>query len=143
MYEMRRYTDEYLDDVILAWKMTQPLAHPFLPEDFQKQELISIETIYLPNADTWVIANDERAVGFIALIGNEVGGLFLHPSYHGQGFGNLMMDHAAELHKKIVLDVFEKNVIGRGFYASYGFKQIERKTHEPTGEAVLRLEYVV
>ena len=37
------------------------------------------------------------------------------------------------------LDVFQRNAIGRAFYASYGFHEIGRHAHAETGEAELRL----
>ena len=49
------------------------------------------------------------------------------------------MDKAQELHGDLVVDVFEKNTVGRAFYAKYGFELIEDKIHEQTGEKVLRL----
>ena len=124
-----------------AWNNTQGIAHPFLPEDFQTQEKINIKELYLPNADTWVVEDDNEVVGFIALIGNEVGGLFLQPPHHGKKLGKMMMDKAQELHGDLVVDVFEKNSIGCDFYTQYGFNLIERKFHEETGESILRLKF--
>jgi len=138
---IRQYKDTDLEGVLSSWKNTQEIAHPFLPEDFQAQELINIKELYLPNADTWVVEENNVVVGFIALIGNEVGGLFLQPTHHGKKLGKLMVDKAQEIHGDLVVDVFEKNTVGRDFYAKYGFKQVEEKTHEQTGEKVLRLEF--
>ena len=55
--------------------------------------------------------------------------------------GKLMVDKAQELHGDLEVEVFEKNSIGRNFYAKYGFKLIEEKVHEQTGERVLRLKF--
>lgn len=138
---IRPYKATDLEAVLAAWKNTQKIAHPFLPEDFQVQELSNIENLYLPNADTWVVEEDHSVVGFIALIGNEIGGLFLQPAQHGKMLGKLMVDKAQELHGNLVVEVFEKNTVGRDFYAKYGFKRVEEKLHEQTGEKVLRLEF--
>lgn len=113
----------------------------FLKEDFQKQEKKNIQELYLPNADTWVVEENHQVVGFIALIGNEIGGLFLQPNYHGKKLGKLMVDKAQELHGDLEVEVFERNSIGHKFYAQYGFKLLEEKIHEQTGERVLRLKF--
>jgi putative acetyltransferase len=80
---VRKYRDTDVESVLSAWENTQALAHPFLPAAFQEQEKKNIREVYLPNADTWVVENDDHVVGFIALIGNEIGGLFVQPAYHG------------------------------------------------------------
>jgi putative acetyltransferase len=141
MQLVRKYIDTDLEAVLSAWGNTQKIAHPFLPDDFQSQEKINIQELYLPNADTWVVEDDNDVVGFIALIGNEIGGLFLQPTHHGNKLGKMLVDKAQELHGDLVVDVFEKNSIGRDFYAKYGFHLIEKKVHEQTGEQVLHLKF--
>lgn len=141
MHVIREYKNSDLDNVLSSWENTQQIAHPFLKEDFQTQERKNIQELYLPNADTWVVEDDHEVVGFIALIGNEIGGLFLQPEHHGKKLGKLMVDKAQELHGDLEVEVFEKNSIGRNFYEKYGFKLIEKKVHEQTGEQVLRLKF--
>ena len=53
----------------------------------------------------------------------------------------MMVDKAQELHGDLVVDVFEKNLIGHDFYTKYGFKLVEEKIHEQTGEKVLLLKF--
>ncbi|MBE9033408.1 GNAT family N-acetyltransferase [filamentous cyanobacterium LEGE 11480] len=138
---VRPYDSADLAAVLAAWENASKIAHPFLQADFQAQVRRDIPAVYLPNADTWVVEADEQVVGFIALIGNEVGAIFLQPAYQGQHLGKLMMDQAQALHGELEVEVFEKNTIGRNFYAKYGFRLIEKKIHEPTGECVLRLKF--
>ena len=91
--------------------------------------------------DTWVVENDHAVVGFIALIGNEVGAIFVQPKHHGIGAGKALMDKAQELHSELEVEVFAENIIGRRFYSRYGFVIIEKKIHEPTGHEMLRLRF--
>ncbi len=141
MHMIRQYEDADLDSVLSSWENASKVAHPFLKEEFQAQERKNIPELYIPNADTWVVEVDDQVVGFIALIGNEVGAIFLQPAHQGKKIGKLMMDKAKELHGDLEVEVFERNSIGRNFYAQYGFKLIEEKVHEPTGERLLRLKY--
>jgi putative acetyltransferase len=78
-------------------------------------------------------------VGFIALIGNEVGAIFVQPSHHRTGVGHRLMDTARELRGELEVEVFVANTIGRAFYAKYGFEAVEEQAHEATGQEVLRL----
>jgi len=138
---IRPYLDKDLNELLLAWENASNIAHPFLKDDFLAQERKNISDLYLPNADTWVVDFDNQVVGFIALIGNEVGAIFIQPEHQGNKMGKLMMDKAQELHGDLEVEVFEKNSTGRNFYAQYGFKLIEKKVHEQTGERIHRLKF--
>lgn len=140
--QIRQYTDDDLKTVISSWENASKVAHPFLEEDFLAQERINIAELYLPNAETWVADMDGKVIGFIALIGNEVGAIFLQPSYHGRGIGKALMDKAQELRGSLEVEVFAKNSIGRKFYSNYGFEKIEEKVHDKTGNNLLRLRFM-
>ncbi|MFC1879410.1 GNAT family N-acetyltransferase [Chloroflexota bacterium] len=141
MIVIRKYRDSDLDGVLSAWENASKIAHPFLEKDFMAQERKNIPELFLPNSDTWVVDVDHQVVGFISLIGNEVGGIFLQPEHHGKKIGKLMMDKAQELHGDLEVEVFEKNAIGRNFYAQYGFNRIKEKVCRHTGERLLRLKF--
>ena len=96
---------------------------------------------YLPVTDTWVATRKGQLVGFIALMGNEVGALFVDPRYHGAGFGFALMNKALELHAQLEVDVFKNNPLGRAFYERCGFHWIEDRIHEETGQPILRLGF--
>ncbi|WP_292896738.1 MULTISPECIES: GNAT family N-acetyltransferase [unclassified Nitratireductor] len=130
------------DDAIVAvWLRASRLAHAFLEEAFLTREADNIRNVYLPMAETRTIWVDNRLVGFISLLGNQVGGLFLDPAFHGRGLGRALMDDAVARMGTLELDVFVKNDLGRSFYARYGFVPIEERIDEPTGEPVLHLRY--
>jgi putative acetyltransferase len=138
---IRQYQGSDLSDLMAAWENANNLAHPFLKEGFVAQVRKDIPALYLPNADTWVVEANNHVVGFMALLGNEVGAMFLQPEFQGKKIGKMMMDKAQELHGDLELEVFKDNSIGRKFYSEYGFELLEEKVHEPTGEPVLRLKF--
>ena len=141
MHVIRQYQSSDLDAVLSTWENASKLSHPFLKEDFLAQERKNIPEIYLPNADTWVVEIDGQVAGFIALIGNEVGAIFLQPDYQGKGLGRLMMDKAQAIHGDLEVQVFVNNLVGVEFYLEYGFQLMEEKIHEQTGEQLLRLRF--
>lgn len=138
---IRKYIVSDLQEVLSTWENASNLAHPFLSADFQDQVRHDIPKLYLPNAETWVAEVDSNVVGFIALIGNEIGALFVHPTFHGKGIGKTLMDKAVELYSQLELEVFKANSIGRKFYTKYGFEDVSEEVHEATGNKVLRLKY--
>lgn len=134
---VRQYQANDLSDVLFAWNVANRLAHPFLSEAFIQQEKHNIEHLYLPNADTWIVERNNKVVGFIALIGNEV----VDSSAHGLGLGKALMDKASSLHETLELDVFKANSLGRNFYSRYGFSEKVESIHEATGNPIIRLVY--
>lgn len=136
---IRKYVTADLAEVLEVWYDASLIAHPFLSSDFFHHEREEISEKHLPNAETWVFEEAGRVVGFIALMGNEVGGIFVSPRRQGHAIGRALMDHAVASRKHLVLDVFEANQIGRAFYDAYGFEVVERKVHEETGQPVLRM----
>lgn len=138
-YMIRPYTPKDLDELLTAWAAASEIAHPFLSDEFLASERENIPNLYLPNAETWVFEAEGTVVGFIALIGNEVGAIFVHPSHQKLGIGQQLMDKVKDLRGELEVEVFAANSIGRAFYAKYGFVLIQEKVHEPTGQGVLRL----
>lgn len=138
---IRQYVAADLNAVLDSWEVATRLAHPFMIDEFIAQERINVAEIYMPNTDSWVVEVGTKVQGFIALMGNEVGALFLQPECHGKGMGKALMDKAQYLHGELEVEVFEENTIGRAFYAKYGFTLIEEKMHQPTGQKVLRLKF--
>ena len=138
---IRKYRKKDLNEVMAAWESASRLAHPFLSKEFLDQERYNIPNRYLPKADTWVAELQGSVIGFIALLGNEVGGLFVTPKFHGMGAGRALLDKAQELHGDLEVEVFEANVLGRHFYARYGFELLSETIHEETANKVLRLKF--
>lgn len=136
---IRRYRPADCEDVLEVWARASALAHPFLGEEFLEKERHDIPNVYLPNAETWVWVVDERVVGFLSLLGNEVGAIFVHPALHRSGIGRALMDRATALRGELEVEVFERNPMGRAFYEKLGFEPMHQKVHDPTGFALLRL----
>lgn len=138
---IRPYQDHDLSDLLAVWESASKLAHPFLTAEHLQQVRQDIPNVYIPNAETWIVNDGDKLIGFIALIGAEVGALFVDPGVHGRGFGKALMDRASSLRSHLEVEVFKDNAIGRRFYDRYGFEFQHEKIHEETGNMVLRLSY--
>jgi putative acetyltransferase len=139
--EIRQYNNQDLDAVLLSWERATRLAHPFMTDNFIAQERKNVAEIYLPNTDTWVVEVNDSVSGFIALMGNEVGAIFVQPECHGTGIGKALMDKAQELHGDLEVEVFKENAIGCRFYDRYGFVLLKESIHEPTGQKLFRMKF--
>jgi putative acetyltransferase len=139
---LRPYTDADLEATLDAWFQASLVAHHFLTEEFLTQERRAIAEQWMPIAETTVCEVEGRVVGFISMIDNEVGAIFVQPDHQGRGFGRALMDHARQSRPYLELGVFEANEIGRRFYDAYGFEVVERlmKTEAGLPELRMRLE---
>ncbi len=137
---IRRYAEQDTEAVIDVWRLASEVATPFLPADFLEREPDNIRNIYLPHAETWVFEAEGSVVGFLSLIGDEVGAIFVYPRCHGRGIGRALMDHAVQLRGSLYLDVFKDNALGRRFYERYGFLCEGEHVHEETGCTLVRLK---
>jgi putative acetyltransferase len=115
------------------WFEASMTAHAFLGEQRLRQQRKLIEEIYLPQADTWVACMKDEPIGFIGLIDNFIGGLFVSTSHQGNGIGKALLSHALTLKGGLSLDVYAANQNARQFYLRNGFREISRSPVDDEG----------
>ncbi len=138
---IRKLKNNDVEDLLEIWYAASSLAHPFLNSAFMEKEKKNIREIYIPNTETWMYDKDGINLGFISMIKNEVGAIFVRPEMHGQKIGFELMNYVADLYKELEVEVFEQNKIGRAFYDRYGFTFLHKYVHDETGDVVLRMKY--
>lgn len=124
--KLRKFKSSDLNGLMSVWERAQILAHPFLSDDFIEKERFNIPNVYISLADIFISEYNGCVIGFISMLDNEIGGLFVDPDFHGLGVGTALVDKVCKIHTKLIVEVFENNTIGRRFYAKYGFKEIEK-----------------
>ena len=138
---IRKYKQSDIDEILEVWYQASRMAHPFLDADFMGMEKRNIRDVYIPNTSTWVFEKEKLVLGFISMMGNEVGAIFVRPDYHGMGIGRRLMDFVSDFHDEMEVEVFERNNVGRAFYDKYGFEMLEELVHKETKNKLLRLRY--
>ena len=136
---IRKYQPADCEDVLNVWAGASAVAHPFLSREFLELERHNIPNVYLPKADTWVWEAGGRVVGFMSLLGNEVGALFVDPGAQRAGIGRALIGRARALRGELKVEVFKDNLLVRAFYAKCGFEVMHHKIHEQTGFEIIRL----
>ena len=136
---MREYKTDDTGALITIWDKAEPLAHPFLSDEVRDQVRRDTVNIYLPNAETWVLENHGTPVGFIAMIGTEIGGLFLDPSKQAKGLGRQMVDHVVAIKGPLTVEVFKDNKIGLPFYERYGFVVTGEGVFDASGDETFKM----
>ena len=126
---------EHADALIL--RLAQPDEHEMLEElqrraslelpEYRDQLIANPDAIHLPPAQ---IANGQvivaevagEVVGFAAVVGGELDGLFVEPDLWGHGIGKVLADAATlEARRRGLTLKVVANPRARGFYESCGF----------------------
>lgn len=127
---IRPYVSRDADDILCVWRKASEVAHPFLSDAFHDMAACAIRETYLPMTETYVTEIGGKPVGFISLLDNHIGGLFLDPPFHGQGLGRALVEHAVKQKGPLTVEVFRENRIGCRFYAACGFVETDAYFHE-------------
>lgn len=132
---IRAYSD-HGDRVRLAeiWLAASRVGHPFLTEAVIAEQQAKVRDIYLPQAENWVVELDNEPVGFIGLIDDFIGGLFVDPAAHGHGLGKALVLHAARLKGALDVEVYAANTAAVAFYRRMGFATTLHRSHDDEGQ---------
>lgn len=130
---IRPYEARDRDQTLSIWLAASRVGHPFLGEEILAEQQVLVRDVYLPNAETWVADDHGQVVGFIGLLGDFVGGLFVAPERHGSGVGRNLIEHAFGLKGALTVEVYAANPIAPDFYRRCGFVEIGRKDHDDEG----------
>lgn len=136
---IRRYTVSDIDAVLQVWEAASRLAHPWLDEAFLEAERARIRESHMVVAESWVWEEGAEVRAFIALMGDEIGGLFVHPSHHRRGIGRALVQVAWRGRAALEVEVFEANHGACAFYADQGFGVVRKRRDAATGQRVLRM----
>ena len=142
MIPIQPYHPSDLPKIRMIWRKSATAAYPFLSAEFIQKEEDQIAQVYLPLCQTWVWKDGAgSSLGFISLMGNEIGGLFVLPEFQNQGIGKALIHFIAVDFAPLLVDVFAKNQSGIRFYEKMGFFYFQEKIHEETGEMLIRMTY--
>jgi GNAT superfamily N-acetyltransferase len=122
-----------LDRCLEIWRDASELAHPFLDAATLDVDADVIRQTYMPAAEITIAEQDGRVIGFIALLGDLIGGLFVHPSDHRHGAGRALVADAQARKGRLEVEVYEANDGARAFYAACGFVETGRRATDDHG----------
>lgn len=115
------------------WLDASLAAHSFIGRQRLIEQRALIREVYLPMAETWLVSRDGNTAGFISLVGNAIGGLFIAPDQQGAGLGRRLVDHAKTLRPTLTLEVYTQNRDAMQFYAAQGFRETSRRAVDDQG----------
>ncbi len=133
-----------LEPCLAIWRRASEVGHPFIDAADLDADAALVREHYMPAAAIRVAELAGRPMGFIALLGSLIGGLFVDPAAHGQGIGRSLVLDARTSHPVLDVEVYEANGGARAFYARLGFRETGRRQTDDQGRPLpllrLRLE---
>jgi ribosomal protein S18 acetylase RimI-like enzyme len=125
--------DSDLVPCLAIWRRASETGHPFLDAATLDADAEIVRAQYMPAAEITVAEAAGRAVGFIALLGGTVGGLFVDPAHHGRGAGRALVMDAARRKGALDVEVYAANAGARAFYRAVGFVETGRRETDDRG----------
>lgn len=126
---IRPYKSDDFEPVTSLWRRSREQAFP----DFQRRKGHTFEEdrayfrdVILINNDVWVVEKDGQPVAFMAIAGDLIDQLYVHPDYQRNGLGESLLAHARTLSPEhLRLYTLQINTIGRAFYEKNGFRIVK------------------
>jgi GNAT superfamily N-acetyltransferase len=118
------------------WRAASEAGHPFLDAATLDADAVVVRDGYMPAAEINVAERAGAVIGFIALLGDLVGGLFIDPAAHRSGAGRALISDALRRKGRLEVEVYAANAGARAFYAACGFVETRRRDTDDHGRAL-------
>jgi len=117
---------EDADELAALFLASRREALPYLPALHTDEETHQwMRDVVLATCQVWVVTEDERPTGFLALAGDEVEHLYVLPGCQGRGVGGSLLAVAKDASPdRLSLYTFQANTKARAFYERKGFRAI-------------------
>jgi putative acetyltransferase len=132
--KVRRGTPADVPRALEIWRSAIDATHDFLsPADRAEIDILVAEQ-FLPEAELWIAADEQEwPVGFLVMDKAKIEALFVDPEVHGQGYGSLLVDHAASIEPELTVDANERASKALAFYLRRGFRIVGRSPTDGQG----------
>lgn len=136
---IRKFQFADTEDLITIWYNASVIAHFFIPKEMWELHKADLRSKYLPNAETWVAEENGEILGFISLLEDYIGGLFVTPTKQGMGIGTKLLEQAKQVKRQLNVGVYNKNKHARNFYKKNGFTYVSEEVQPETDEIVINM----
>lgn len=84
-----------------------------------------IVDVVVAGSKTWLALLDDKIVGFLAMVADQLDHLYVRPRYYRQGIGDRLLAKAKEISpRRLQLFTSQRNCRARAFYEARGFVPI-------------------
>jgi GNAT superfamily N-acetyltransferase len=136
---IRKFEHSDTEKIVEIWYNASVIAHSFIPRDMWESHKVELKNKHLPIAETRVAEENGILIGFISLLDNYIGGLFVATTKQGKGVGTKLIEQARREKGHLNVGVYDKNINARRFYTKIGFRYISKEVQPETGEIVINM----
>ena len=123
---LREARPEEADDLAELFLASRRDALPYLPELHSDEETHQwMRDVVLATCRVWVVTEEARLIGFLALARHQVEHLYVLPGSQGRGVGGSLLAVAKAANPgHLSLYTFQPNTHARAFYERKGFRAV-------------------
>jgi ribosomal protein S18 acetylase RimI-like enzyme len=139
---IRSYNHEIDEaEALLIFDRNFPISHSFLGKSEQTEARQHLELL-LRHSDVFLAEIEGKVIGFITVDDEGyIAALYIDGPHAGRGVGSALLQAAQDLHDRLGLHVFAKNVSALHFYKAQGFTVVgEDRQIDSLGRRHDRLE---
>ena len=122
---IRAYRPEDFDPVTILWRISREKSVPefqMMKGHFFYEDQNYFQNHILRENRVWVATVGDQPVGFMAINGDFIDQLYIHPNYWRQGVGQTLLDFARQHSPEhLWLYTLQINANARAFYEKNGF----------------------
>jgi len=141
---IREYGDDDFDAVTILWRIAREKSMPefqWTKGHFFYEDRDYFKNHIIKDNDIWVVEFDNHLVAFMAMAGDFIDQLYVHPDHWRRGIGFSLLQFARKRSPDHVwLYTLQVNVNARAFYEMNGFKA-EKFGVSPAPESEPDVEY--
>lgn len=134
---IRKFQPSDLDEVMTIWLGSNLDAHDFIPSTYWTENYDAVKTL-IPNAEVYVVEQDNAVAAFVGLTEDLIAGLFVRADRRSQGLGAALLTYVKNRKTSLTLHVYKKNPRAVEFYQREGFV-IQGNSLDENGET----EYIM
>lgn len=132
MTATKDFSSERFRELIDTWEASVRATHHFLSERHIAEFRAILESSDFSGLKFCVVETRQTIAGFMAIAGNKLEMLFIHPEFAGRGFGSLLMQKALAAGVTHI-DVNEQNPNAVRFYLKHDFEIASRSELDDFG----------
>src|SRR5699024_2368048 len=107
---IRAYKENDIDILIDIWYKSSLQAHDFIYTGYWESQIEEMKEKYIAMADTHVISNQTKIIGFISMVEGYLAALFIDVAYQNNGAGKELLNFEKRRRNKMRLKVYKGNI---------------------------------